>query len=324
MELKVSVIVAVNDDVKFLEKCLNSLINQTLDEIEILCVNNGSKESSKKICEKLKDERITFINISGKEFAKIKYIALELAIGEFFTFIDPNDWVRETYLEQMYKLCKNKNVDTAICKTLKERNCYIEIIEKYKFSKIRFAKATLKEGFKDVYYNFSLKGKIFNLKLLKEIIITNAPIDQDILMGYLLLKKSKKSIYTNYGGYIETKIMESEFGKIELPSEKIDRILNLQNNWISIIEDTEKNEQELFNDAIDAYIKFIITSIKDLSKEKNKQIRTLYLKEFHEKVIEQKEIIKKHCKNLKNKLTNKERLILKTFLIDYRLIMILK
>lgn len=320
MNPKVSVIIAIDDEGKFLEKCLNSLINQTLEDIEILCINNGARCECKKICEKLKkeDERIRFIDMNKGRFAIAKYIALKTARGQFLTFIDANDWVREDYLEKMYNLCTEKSVDVGICKLLKERNYYIEPEEKYDFEKTRFGTATLKEGFKSIYYNFSLKGKLFSTKIFKQIKVTDSSVDEDILAGYLLLKRVKKSVYTNYGGYIENKTVDGRFEKIKLPSEKFKEVLEASNSWDTIIEDVQKEyDENMLKESIGAYSRFIVSSIVDLADEQDTDTQMFYLKELNEKVTQHKVLIKKH-----NKISKHEKLILNIFLLDYRLLML--
>ncbi|MGL4762351.1 MAG: glycosyltransferase family 2 protein [Sarcina sp.] len=317
---KVSVIIAINDTGAFLEKCINSLTNQTLEEIEIICVNNGSKFEAKKVCEKLKkeDERISFIDMGRDRFAISKYIALKVASGEYITFIDPNDWVRENFLEKMYELCESKKVDVAMCKTLIERNCYIEPEENYSFNKMLFRQATLKACFKGTYYDFSLPGKFFKKKLFKEIKISNGSIYDDILAIYSLLKNSKKSIYINYGGYIRTKSIEGEYEKTELLTEHFSKILENIHSWNNIIERVvDEYDESVLQECIAGYSKVVVSSIIDISKEKDIDMQIFYLKEIDEQISSNKVLIKKY-----NKLLKSEKFILNIFLLDYRIIML--
>ena len=313
-----SVIIAINDEGKFLEKCLNSLTNQTLKNIEIICVNNGSDYKCKQICNRLKkdDERISFIDMDKGRFAISKYIALRVAKGEFITFIDPNDWIREDFLEKMYELCCEKKADIGVCKILKERNCYIEPEENYKFERLLFGQATLKECLKGNYYDFSFSGKFFKKKLFKEIKISDGSIHDDILAAYLLLKQSKKSIYTNYGGYIKNEALNGEYEKIELPSEHYSKILETVESWNSVIEKVKVDyDESILKETIGTYTRFIVSSILDMSVEKDIDTQIFYLQEIHEKVEEKKELIKKY-----NKVSKSEKFILNVFLLDYRLI----
>lgn len=321
MKPKISVIIAIDNEGKFLEKCLNSLVNQTLKEIEILCIDNGTENECKEICNKFKqqDERVSFIGMKKGRFAFAKYVGLKIARGEFIAFVDANDWVRENYLEEMYCFCSEKKADIGICNILKERNYYIEPEAKYTFEKVRFGIATLKEGFKDVYYNFSFKGKIFSAKLLKGIKVTDGSINEDFLAGYLLLKKGRKSFYKNYGGYIENKTINGEFEKIKLPTEKIATILEGLNSWDMIIDDIKSdNEDEgILKECIGAYSRFIVNSIIDISENVDTDTKLFYLKEINEKAIEHKSDIRKY-----SRVSKSERFVLNIFLLDYRLMIL--
>lgn len=115
--IKVSVIIPVYNVEKYLEQCLNSVVNQTLKEIEIICINDNSSDNSLAILKKYaeKDDRITIINNlknSGGGFSRNE--GLKIAKGEYISFIDADDWVEEEMLEYSYRESKVKNLDLLI------------------------------------------------------------------------------------------------------------------------------------------------------------------------------------------------------------------
>ncbi|KZX16043.1 putative glycosyltransferase EpsJ [Methanobrevibacter cuticularis] len=116
-DIKVSVIIPVYNVEKYLEQCLDSVVNQTLKEIEIICINDKSSDDSLAILEKYakKDNRITIINNvknNGGGFSRNE--GLKLARGEYISFIDADDWVEEKMLEYTYNESKLKNLDLLI------------------------------------------------------------------------------------------------------------------------------------------------------------------------------------------------------------------
>lgn len=114
---KVSVIIPVYNSEKYLAECLKSVINQTLKEIEILCVNDGSTDGSAEILEQYakKDERIKIFNQENKGAGSARNVGLKEAKGEFLAFLDSDDFYNVDYIEKMYNKAKNTNSDIVIC-----------------------------------------------------------------------------------------------------------------------------------------------------------------------------------------------------------------
>ncbi|MBD5402939.1 glycosyltransferase [bacterium] len=113
-KIAVSVIVPVYNVEKYLKRCLNSLINQTLKNIEIICINDGSTDKSAKILnEYSSDKRIKIINQqnSGPSISRNK--GINIAKGEYIGFIDSDDWVDLDFYEKLYKSATKHNTDIA-------------------------------------------------------------------------------------------------------------------------------------------------------------------------------------------------------------------
>lgn len=116
--IKVSIIVPVYNSEKYLQKCLDSLINQTLNDIEIIVVNDCSIDSSKKIINQYKNKygsKILDIYLSkNKGQGNARNIAIERAIGEYILFVDSDDYIELDTCEILYKKAKEKAYD-IIC-----------------------------------------------------------------------------------------------------------------------------------------------------------------------------------------------------------------
>ena len=104
MNCRVSVIVPVYNVEKYLKQCLDSLINQTLEDIEIICVNDGSTDSSLNILEEYqnKDNRIKIISQENKGVSAARNLGLKNAKGEYLLFIYADDWVELNALEELF------------------------------------------------------------------------------------------------------------------------------------------------------------------------------------------------------------------------------
>ena len=120
--VKVSIIVPIYNVEKYLESCLNSLINQTLKDIEIICVDDGSTDNSAHILQKYSqiDNRIKVITQSNSGQGIARNNALNIANGEYIGFVDPDDYVSPQMFETLYKNAKAYNAD------LVEESFYID------------------------------------------------------------------------------------------------------------------------------------------------------------------------------------------------------
>lgn len=111
---KISVIIPIYNCEQYLEKCLNSLINQTLKDIEIILINDGSTDNSLKIIEKFDDTRIKLINKENGGQSSARNKGLEIANGEYIGFIDSDDWIDSDYYEKLYNTALKYNADIAM------------------------------------------------------------------------------------------------------------------------------------------------------------------------------------------------------------------
>lgn len=115
---KLSIIAAVYNLEDYLPRCLDALVNQTLKEIEILCVDDGSTDSAPQIVDeyatKYPDKIKAFHKPNGGEFTTRNY-GLERAQGEYVTFVDTDDWVEPNWAEKLYQAAKENDADLAVC-----------------------------------------------------------------------------------------------------------------------------------------------------------------------------------------------------------------
>ncbi len=114
---KISVIVPVYNVEKYLAKCLDSILCQTFSNIEIICVNDGSTDKSRKILEEYrnKDSRIIVVDKKNGGLSSARNAGMKVARGEFFSFIDSDDWIDARMLEKLYKNITLLDTDISIC-----------------------------------------------------------------------------------------------------------------------------------------------------------------------------------------------------------------
>ncbi len=113
----VSVIVPVYNVEKYIEKCLNSIINQTYKNIEVIIVNDGSEDSSIEICKKIQieDKRIKILNQKNAGLSAARNTGIKNASGKYICFIDSDDYVHEDYIKLLLENLIENNTDISIC-----------------------------------------------------------------------------------------------------------------------------------------------------------------------------------------------------------------
>ena len=118
MKYKVSVIIPVWNVERYIESCLTSLSSQTLKEIEIIVVNDGSPDNSQKIIDKYvkkyPNKVKSYIKENGGQ-GSARNLGITFATGEYISFVDSDDWLSEDALEKMYNHAKKEKSDIVIC-----------------------------------------------------------------------------------------------------------------------------------------------------------------------------------------------------------------
>ena len=115
--MKVSVIVPVYNVYDYLDKCLKSLVNQTIKDLEILVVNDGSKDKSQEIIDKYqkKYKNIKAYKKPNSGLSDTRNYALKYATGEYITFVDSDDYIEPDMYLKMYEKAKEKDYDIVAC-----------------------------------------------------------------------------------------------------------------------------------------------------------------------------------------------------------------
>ena len=117
LQPKVSISVPVYNAEKYICQCLDSLISQTLKEIEIIVVDDGSTDKSSSICDDYaaKDNRIIVIHKENGGLASARQAALDIASGEYFCACDADDWAEPTMYEHLYNKAIETGADVVMC-----------------------------------------------------------------------------------------------------------------------------------------------------------------------------------------------------------------
>ena len=114
---KVSIIVPIYNSEKYLINCLDSLVNQTLDNIEIILINDGSTDDSINIIKKYakKYSNIVYFDKKNEGIGVSRNFGIEKSKGKYIAFVDSDDYVSINFAKNMYDFCENNNLDMAVC-----------------------------------------------------------------------------------------------------------------------------------------------------------------------------------------------------------------
>lgn len=207
---KLSIIVPVYNVEKYLPKCLESLIKQTLKDIEIICVNDGSMDNSLAILKEFasKDSRIRIIDNQHQGVAKTRNTGIEQSIGEYIGFVDSDDYIDIDFFEKLYNSATKSNSDIAIASILKHKKFFN--IYNAKYTKEETA-ITIQDKIKlcedKKHFFFYAWNKIYHSGFIKEnnIKFSEGQIYEDVMFAIKALYYSNKiiSVYGTKYHYIE-------------------------------------------------------------------------------------------------------------------------
>ncbi|MBQ8163799.1 MAG: glycosyltransferase [Clostridia bacterium] len=187
----ISIIVPVYKVEKYLKECIDSILNQTYKNFELILIDDGSPDNSGKICDEYaeKDNRIKVIHKENGGVSSARNTGLDNTSGEYITFIDSDDFVDKRYLEVLYSTLKENDTNISICRFAKYTHSSFIIFNEIFPEKINIS-------FNDKYFlnffarYFSFKNNIFGSAcrtLFKKDIINNFRFSNDIKISEDLL-----------------------------------------------------------------------------------------------------------------------------------------
>ena len=121
---KISIIVPVYRTEKYLRECIDSILNQTYRNLEVLLIDDGSPDKSGEICEAYasKDNRIRVFHTINKGLSSARNLGLMNAEGEFIGFVDSDDWIEPNMYEALFKAIQKTDSDICMCRLWDETN----------------------------------------------------------------------------------------------------------------------------------------------------------------------------------------------------------
>ena len=217
MKEKISIVIPIYKVEKYLKKCVDSIINQTYTNLEIILVDDGSPDNCPAMCDSYKkmDNRIVVIHKKNGGLSDARNYGMKIATGKWITFIDSDDYVDEDYIEYLYNLALMTNSDISIVlpqifydnqlevkKTNKK-----EIIKEYNSEEALITMLYQNE------FDTSAWGKLYKLNLFNDIDFPYGKLYEDISTIYKVILKSNKIAFSNQKKYYYLKRKDSIMGQ---------------------------------------------------------------------------------------------------------------
>lgn len=207
---KVSIIVPTYNVENYLVECMESIINQTLQDIEIICIDDGSTDSSGKILDEYaaKDSRIKIIHKENGGYGKAMNVGLDNATGEYIGIVEPDDYIELDMYEELYKEAQEKDIDFvksnyfSYCSSDESKNKICEPFDKKKINK-KFIKPI--NYIKSFGGGASIWSAIYKRSFLTEknirFLETPGASFQDTSFYIQVLLEAERAIYTREAYY---------------------------------------------------------------------------------------------------------------------------
>lgn len=274
---KVSVIVPIYNVEKYLEKCINSLLSQTLEDIQIILVNDGSKDNSGNIAkeyEKNNKDRVIYVEKENGGLSDARNYGLKYATGDFIAFLDSDDYIEKNAYEEMYNKAIEENADYVECDFIWEFPNKIRVDKQYPYKN----KKEMLSFVRVVAWN----------KLIKRQLITDNNLEfpkglryEDVEFTYKLIPFINKFAYVDkpFIHYVQRK------GSIaNVQNERTAEIFTVLDNVIEFYK--ENNIYDEYRDELEYnYARYLLcSSLKRMCKIKDKIVREKLLTESWERL----------------------------------------
>lgn len=231
----VSVIIPVYNTAKFLRSCLDSVINQTYQNLEIICINDGSTDSSVNVLNSYakKDSRFIIISQKNGGLSSARNTGLRLAKGEYITFIDSDDEVKTTMIESLLAAAISTNSNLAVCSfTETYPNGKTKSFPHSNQQQTYTTKQALASMLKEQDFNLTATMKLYQKSILKNLQFPINKLHEDVGFTYRAIMNAKKIVFTPENDYIYrhhsdsivVKFNDQKFDLIELTDKMCDDI----------------------------------------------------------------------------------------------------
>ena len=194
---KLSIIVPVYNVIEYLEQCLESITNQTLQDLEIIVIDDGSTDGSGQICDNYarKDSRFTVLHKDNEGLSAARNNGLELARAEFIMFVDSDDWVEPDFCAVPYQVATDSDSDIVVFQRVWHRGAIVEYQLPFPVAGV----ASKKDILTDLWNLVGVISwnKLYRRNLFEDIRFPVGRLSEDVAVTHRLLHKANKVYLIN-------------------------------------------------------------------------------------------------------------------------------
>jgi len=211
---KVSIIVPIYKVEKYLRKCIESILNQTYENFELILVDDGSPDNCGSICDEYasKDNRIIVIHKENGGLSDARNFGINKASGEWIAFIDSDDYIKDDYIEKLVNICGDDCEIGIVLPSYVYEDYKEKKDNKREFIKIFDSKDALLTMLYQKEFDTSAWGKIYKRNLFSQIEFPVGKLYEDISTIYRVILKSNKVAYCNCKKYMYLQRKDSIMG----------------------------------------------------------------------------------------------------------------
>lgn len=297
---KISIVVPAFNSESVLENCINSIIRQSYKNLEIIIINDGSTDNTKKIAEKLAkdDKRILIFNQNNEGVTAARMKGISISSGDFLMFCDSDDYFESDICEILLNSANKYKVDIAQCGYIRRENNLKKIVVGSKNTIMLNKEQAIKYLLTGGLFTGALWGKIYRKNLFDNIIIPfHLKMNEDLLFNYYLFKKASLSVYVSCAKYNYVVTQNSSCNKMNIAKKNKD-VLEVAE---IIYKDAQGSKYEEY--ALERYLRFLIGEFR----QKYNKDENVNLEEKRNKILSV----------IKGKKINNAKLKLSTLMIQY-------
>lgn len=314
--MKVSVIIPVYNVEKYLRRCLDSVVNQTYKDIEVILVNDGSPDNSKEICEEYvaKYSNIQLINQKNAGLGAARNTGLQYITGDAVTFVDSDDWIELDAIEYSVASMKKSDADIVVTKMIRKKEYFSNegtngaTIKEEVLDQEQFAKKYFKiDGNNIEYYACA---KLYKREIAREVKYPVGLFAEDVPAAFGYIIRSQKIFYS-------TKVTYNYFfNDNSLTAKFTDKDFDLEKIWDLVVEEAKVygNEDYILYAKVNRYrIDFNLLCRIALSKNKSD------IEKYSQEIVDLLGKVKENKKILLKYLPFSRKVILRLFIVNYTL-----
>ena len=290
----ISVVVPIYNVEEYLDKCVDSIVNQTYKNLEIILVDDGSPDNSPKKCDEWakKDKRIKAIHKENGGLSDARNAAIDIAKGEYITFIDSDDYVEKNYVDFLYKNLIDNNADISMGKQyVRYPNKVINTGTGNKYivnAHDCFDKLLYSEDF-----DVSAWAKLYKINLFKNVRYPKGRVFEDAATTYKLIDKSE-TIVLNSKPIYNYIIRDNSISNNSFSEKKMDLITSTNEMCDYIINKYPDLEKGCNRRLMYAYLSTLTQSARTKKINKKYKIELMnYIKNNRSKILKDKRIPKR-------------------------------